>query len=84
LKKAEIIKEIEIIAKHYGYKENHKLIKFNKSDLFIMNVRILLEEDDDIILVNQLQYSNEFDIRFKNYEDKITINLDQYIEKQKR
>jgi len=31
-------------------------------------------------MVNWLQYSNEIDVRLSNYKDKITINLNWYIE----
>ena len=80
LKEKELIKEIEQIAKSYGYSESGNLIDFDKGDIFITKVIMRLEEYNDIVMVNWLQYSNEIDIRFNNYKDKITINLDWYIE----
>lgn len=80
LKEKEIINDIEKIAKSYGYNGSGNLIDFDKGDIFIMKVIMRLEEYNDIVMVNWLQYSNEIDIRFNNYKDKITINLDWYIE----
>jgi len=75
-----IIKEIDKIAETYGYSKNGSLIDFEKRDIFITKVIMSLEEYEDVIMVNWLTYSNEIDIRFSNYKDKITINLNQYIE----
>jgi len=80
LKEKELIKEIETIAKDYGYSENGNLVSFDKGDIFITKVIITLEEFDEVVMVNWLQYSNEIDVRLSNYKDKITINLNWYIE----